>query len=139
MKRNVQLTLLLVGGVALCLVIGGTLWWQHVKSGLLEQFTAGRAMGVTLSDRACEDSALARLVPRDRSATRALKARLVLAGCFSASRATDSLCVNVPPNDVTNAAGWAVRQCEALNEVGDLACVGLFQEIVTQCSRRGGA
>ena len=136
MKPGLKVTLGVIGGAVLCLGIGGTVWWRHAEAGLKQELLSGRAMGVHLSDRECEDSALARLVPRDRSFARALNERLVFAGCLSTSRVTDILCANVPPDDMTHAAMWAVQQCRQRDEIGDAACVGVFEQLVEQCGRR---
>ena len=96
----------------------------------------GAKAGAALADTQCEAQALGNYA-KDPGISGAISARVWMAGCFGAARATTELCTGVPPeSEILRSAGWRVSRCETHGLGNDSNCANILAEVQKQCAAR---
>lgn len=134
----------LLSGCLLVLLFGAgvaVLTWRFVSSNKdawlnrgTEAMAEGERAGRDLDDRACVDTAVARLKD-DGSFGTGLGARLWLSGCLRTSRRADGFCDTVPPpTKIMKSIEWSAGTCLRHGLGNDSSCTGLMQETQKHCA-----
>ena len=122
------------------------LTWRFVSSNKdawlnrgTEALAEGERAGRDLDERACVETAIARLKD-DASFGTGLGARLWLSGCLNTSRHTDGFCDKVPPpTEIMKTIEWSASACLRYGLGNNSGCTGLMQQTQKHCAEAGVA